>query len=125
MSDDVYELGLNIRTEVLGAEYVRAASGDADDFTRDFQHFVGEYCWGACWGREALPRTTRSLLVLSILATAGRWEEFELHFRGGLTNGCTEDELKDALFHVAVYAGVPAGVAAFRIGKRVLAEVRA
>lgn len=125
MSDDVYELGLGIRREVLGDEYVRAASENADDFTRDFQRFVSEYCWGACWGRDTLPRTTRSLLVLSILATAGRWEEFELHFRGALTNGCTEDELKDALYHVAVYAGVPAGVSAFRIGKRVLAEQRA
>jgi 4-carboxymuconolactone decarboxylase len=124
VSEDVFERGMNIRTEVLGADYVRAANESADDFTRDFQRFVSEYCWGACWGRDALPRTTRSLLVLSILATAGRWEEFELHFRGALRNGCTEDELKDALFHVAVYAGVPAGVAAFRVGKRVLAEAR-
>jgi 4-carboxymuconolactone decarboxylase len=122
MSQDVYDRGLEIRRDVLGAEYVDRAMQSVDEFSADFQRFVTEYCWGACWGRDALPRPTRSLLVLAILATAGRWEEFELHFRGALRNGCTEAELQDALFHVAVYAGIPAGVSAFRIARRVLAE---
>jgi 4-carboxymuconolactone decarboxylase len=122
MSTEVYETGLGIRREVLGDEYVDRAMRNADEFSADFQRFVTEYCWGGCWGRDALPRTTRSLLVLAILATSGRWEEFELHFRGALRNGCTHEELKDALFHVAVYAGVPSGVSAFRIARKVLAE---
>ena len=122
MSDDVYELGLEIRREVLGDEYVTRSLESADDFSRDFQRYVTESCWGSWWGRDALPRSTRSLVVLSILAGLGRWEEFELHFRGALRNGCTRDELKDTLFHVAVYAGVPAGVSAFRIARKILAE---
>ena len=96
----------------------------ADEFSRPFQEAMTAWCWGFGWGDDALPPKTRSMVNLPMLAALNRMEEFELHFRGGLTNGCTEDELKDALFHVAVYAGVPAGVAAFRIGKRVLAEVR-
>ena len=122
MSEELYERGMGIRREVLGGEYVDRATAGADEFTRDFQRYVTEYCWGGCWGRDALPRPTRSLLVLAILATSGRWEEFELHFRGALRNGCTHEELKDALFHVTVYAGVPAGVSAFRIARRVLEE---
>jgi 4-carboxymuconolactone decarboxylase len=122
MSEEMRERGLEIRREVLGDAYVDNAMKTADDFNRDFQALVSEYCWGACWGRDGLPNTTRSLLVLAITAAMGRWEEFELHFRGALRNGCTLDELKDALFHVAVYAGVPAGVSGMKIARRVLAE---
>jgi 4-carboxymuconolactone decarboxylase len=122
MNDEMLERGVAIRREVLGDAYVDGAMQTADDFNRDFQRFVTEYCWGACWGRDGLPNGTRSLLVLAIVASLGRWEEFELHFRGALRNGCTHEEIKDALFHVAVYAGVPGGVSAFRIARRILAE---
>jgi 4-carboxymuconolactone decarboxylase len=120
MSEDLYERGLAIRRAVLGDEYVDRSLQDTDDFTRDFGHFLTEYCWGGCWGREALSRPTHSLVTLAILGALGRWEEFELHFGGAIRNGCTQQELKDLLFHIAVYSGVPAGVAAFRIARRVL-----
>ena len=125
MSQETYETGSEIRRAVLGDEYVDRGAAQPGDFHEDFQRYVTEACWGACWGRDGLARPARSLVVLSILGALGRWEEFELHFRGALRNGCTRDELKDTLFHVAVYAGVPAGVSAFRIARRVLAEVEA
>jgi 4-carboxymuconolactone decarboxylase len=122
MSQDMLDRGLEIRRAVLGDAYVDNAMKTADDFNADFQQFVSEYCWGGCWGRDGVPNTVRSLLVLAITASLGRWDEFELHFRGALRNGCTHDELKDALFHVAVYAGIPAGVSGFKIARRVIAE---
>lgn len=122
MSEEVYERGMQIRRAVLGDEYVDRATQTADDFNMDFQRIVSEYCWGACWGRDGLPLPTRSLVTLSILGALGRMEEFELHLRGALRNGCTRDELRDTLLHIAIYAGIPAGVGAFRIAKRVLAE---
>lgn len=120
--DGMLKQGIAVRKAVLGAEYVERALAGADDFTRDFQAFVSEYCWGSCWTRDGLPRPTRSLLVLAILGTLGRMEEFALHIRGALRNDCTIEEIKDTLFHVTVYAGVPAGVEAFRVARRVLQE---
>jgi 4-carboxymuconolactone decarboxylase len=123
MSDELFETGLAIRREVLGAEYVDASIANADDFTRDFQRLVTEYCWGAAWGRGALTRRDRSLLNLVMLGVLGRAEEFKLHLRGALTNGCTREEIKDALIQLTVYAGVPAGVEAFRHARSVFAEL--
>lgn len=120
--DGMLERGLEVRKAVLGPEYVEQALAGADDFTRDFQAFVSEYCWGACWTREGVERPTRSLLVLAILGTLGRMEEFALHVRGALRNDCTVEQIKDTLYHVTVYAGVPAGVEAFRVARRVLQE---
>ncbi len=126
MSDDVLQKGLDIRRSVLGDEYVNRATADPNAFGADFQKLVSEYCWGACWGRDGVERKTRSLLVLSILGTLGRSEEFALHFRSAFVNNdCTLEELEDTLFHIAVYAGVPAGVEAFRIARRVIAEEEA
>jgi 4-carboxymuconolactone decarboxylase len=123
VDENLFELGMAKRRKVLGDEYVDRAIGGADAFSSDFQRFVTEYCWGAVWGEgTALDDRQRSLNNLSILAALGRMEEFELHFRGALRNGCTHDELRETLVQVTVYAGVPAGVAAFRSARKVLAE---
>ncbi len=125
MSDELYEKGLAIRREVVGAEYVDRALGQADDFTRDFQRLVTEYCWGAGWGRDALSRRDRSLLNLAMLGALNRGAEFKLHLRGALRNGCTQAEIKDTLIQLAIYAGIPAGVEAFRLAQEVFAEAEA
>jgi 4-carboxymuconolactone decarboxylase len=57
-----------------------------------------------------------------MLAALNRPEEFELHFRAALKNGCTLEELKETLLQIAVYCGMPAGVASFRIARKVLEE---
>jgi len=122
VDDQLFELGLEKRRKVLGTEYVDRAMEGADAFNRDFQRFMTEYCWGGVWCGTALDDRQRSLNNLSILAALGRMEEFELHFRGSLRNGCTLDELRETLVQVTVYAGVPAGVSAFRAARKVLAE---
>ncbi len=123
MSPETFETGRKIRTEVLGEERVSKVLDQADDFNRDFQHFVTEYCWGAGWGRSALDRKQRSLLNLGMLAALNRGPEFELHFRGALKNGLTLDELQDALIQIAIYCGIPAGVEAFKIANKVRKEL--
>jgi 4-carboxymuconolactone decarboxylase len=123
MDQERFDKGLALRREVLGFEYVDRSLTGADDFSRPFQELVTEYCWGAAWGGEALSRRDRSLLNLVMLGTLGRADEFKLHLRGALTNGCSRDEIRDALIQLAVYAGVPAGVEAFRLARHVFAEV--
>lgn len=120
MSD--YEKGLKIRKEVLGADYVERSLASTDDFNEDFQKILTEYCWGANWGREGpLSRRYRSLMNIVLLGALNRGEEFKLHIRGALNNGCTRDEIRDAIIHLAIYAGVPAAVEAFRWARQVFA----
>lgn len=122
MDDQLYEAGLANRRRTLGDAYVDRATQNVDDFNRDFQRLVTEYCWGACWDRDALVPAERSLVTVAILAATGRWEEFDLHFRGALRNGATPDQLRDVLFHCAIYAGIPVGVSAFKRAREILAE---
>ncbi len=124
MPTDKFEQGLRVRREVLGDEYVDAALSNVDDFSRDFQEIVTEMAWGT-WARPGLERKQRSLNVLCLLAALNRPAEFKLHFRAALGNGCSRDELRETLLQITAYAGVPAGVEAFRIAREVLSEVDA
>jgi 4-carboxymuconolactone decarboxylase len=122
MDHDLYQRGMKVRRQVLGDAYVDKATSEADDFNRDFQRLVTEYCWGEVWTRSVLTNKQRSLNNLCMIAALNRAHEFELHVRGALRNGCTPEEIRDCLFQVAIYAGIPAGVEAFRIARKVLQE---
>lgn len=122
MSKEVFNRGLEIRKKVLGAEFVESSFKSADAFNMPMQELVTEYCWGAVWGRENLPHKTRSMLNLAMIATLNRPHELKMHIRGALTNGVTKDEIREVFMQVAIYAGVPAGVDAFRIAREVFAE---
>ena len=123
MDKERYQKGLTARTQVLGEEYVNRAIAGATDFNREFQELVTEYCWGTVWGSDTLTFKERSILNLGMLAALGRSHEFELHFRGAITNGLTQEQLKDVLMQIAIYCGIPAGVESFRIAKRVIEEM--
>ncbi len=125
MDKERFDRGLAQRKAVLGAEYVEKALAQADDFNREFQELVTEFAWGLCWGDDTLDRRQRSMLNLGMLAALGRMHEFELHFRGAITNGLSRDELKAILTQITAYCGVPAGVECFRIARKVLAEIDA
>jgi 4-carboxymuconolactone decarboxylase len=120
---ETYQRGLHIRSEVLGEEYVDRARVDADDFTRPLQDLVTEYCWGALWGREELPRRTRSMLNLAMISVLNRPNELRTHVKVALTNGVTRDEIREIFLQVAIYAGVPAAVDSFRIAREAFAEL--
>ena len=126
MASEKFERGLKIRTEVLGKDYVEKATKNVDDFNREFQQMVTEYCWGGIWGREGIiSHKQRSMLNLAMLAALNRPHEFELHMRGALNNKVSLDEIREVLMQVAVYCGIPAGVEAFRIARKVIAEEKA
>src|SRR6478752_7878679 len=113
MDKAIYDKGLAVRRAVLGDEYVDAALKSTDDFNRPLQDMLNEYCWGALWGREGLPRKTRSMLNLAMISVLNRPHELRMHVAGALRNGVTRDEIREVFMAVAIYCGVPAGVDSF------------
>ncbi len=122
MTQSLFDRGLAARKAVLGADYVEKSLAQADEFTKPLQELVTEYCWGAIWTREGLPRKTRSLLNIAMLTALNRQHELRLHVQGALRNGCTRQEIQEALLQATIYAGVPAGVEAFRTAHAAIAE---
>lgn len=119
---DTYERGLDMRRTVLGEAHVARSMAQLSDFSRPIQELVTEYCWGAVWTRDGLPRQTRSLLNLVMLTALNRQHELGAHVRGALRNGVTVREIQEALIQTAVYVGVPAALESFRVAERVIDE---
>ena len=115
MSESRFKEGFEIRKAVLGAEHVERSWASADEFNRPMQRLVTEYCWGAVWGRDDLPRQTRSLLNIAMLTALNRPHELKLHVQGALRNGVTSDEIRGVLLQAAIYCGVPAALDSFRV----------
>lgn len=110
----MFKAGFENRKAVLGAEHVEKSWAAADDFNRPIQELVTEYCWGAIWGRDDLPRRTRSLLNIAMLTALNRPHELKAHVSGALRNGCTVEEIRGVLMQAAIYCGVPASLDSFR-----------
>ena len=123
MNSETYQRGREIRSEVLGKDYVDKAIAGADDFTGPLQDLVTEYCWGAVWGRDGLTRKTRSMLNLAMTSVLNRPHELRTHIKAALTNGVTREEIREVFLQVAIYAGVPAAVDSFRTAGEIFAQL--
>lgn len=113
---------MRVRREVLGDAHVDAAEAARTAFDADFQDLLTEMAWGRVWGRPGIDRRTRSLVTIAILAALGRPDELAMHLRATRNTGVSPEEVREALLHVAIYAGIPAAHAAFALAKAELQD---
>lgn len=123
MDDSRYERGMRVRREVLGDAHVERAEARKTEFDAPFQRMITEMAWGTLWAGDGLDRPTRSLVTIAILAALGRHEELALHLRASANTGASAEQVREALMHVAVYAGVPAANSAFALARDILAPM--
>lgn len=122
LGDRRYETGMATRRAVLGDAHVDRAEAAKTAFDLDFQRLITEGAWGSVWSDGGVGRRERSMLTIALLAALGHHEELEMHIRATRNTGASVEDVKQALMHVAIYAGVPAANAAIKIAKRVYAE---
>ena len=72
MDKKLFELGLSKRKATLGSDYVDKNLASADDFNRDFQEQMTEWCWGFGWGDDTIDEKTRSMMNLTMIAALGK-----------------------------------------------------
>jgi 4-carboxymuconolactone decarboxylase len=117
-----FDNGMAIRRAVLGDAHVDRAGASTTDFTADFQNLITRYAWGDIWSRPGLERRMRSAVTITALIAHGHFEELAMHIRAALTNGLTQNEIKEIIMQSAIYCGVPAANSAFRVAQQVLSE---
>jgi 4-carboxymuconolactone decarboxylase len=113
--------GMRTRRQVLGDDHVDRAVAASTEFTAPFQDLITRYAWGEIWSRPGLTRAERSMITLTALAVLRQEEELGMHVRAAVRNGLTEEQIREVLLQVAVYAGVPAANRAFAVAQRALA----
>jgi 4-carboxymuconolactone decarboxylase len=123
VGDERQEKGMAVRRVVLGEAHVARATAATTDLDADFQRFITEGAWGSVWARPHFTLRERSVVTLALLAALGHWEEFAMHVRATANTGASPADIREALMHVAVYAGVPAANHGFKLAKATLAEM--
>ena len=118
-----YEKGMGVRRKVLGDAHVDRATAAMTEFDAPFQEMITEGAWGTMWSRPDLTHRERSLVTIALLAGLGNYEELALHVRATANTGATASDLREAIMHVAVYAGVPRANHAFKVVKQVLKDM--
>lgn len=144
----LYEEGTRLRAQVFGTAHIEQ-SRSLPEFQQPIESMAVAAGWSLCWSRPGLERKTRSLLCLVMLSVLGRNHELAVHVRGAVENGCTEEEIREALFQVriwvykatietshregliscimsqvSVYAGVPCALNATRIAWQALENMK-
>lgn len=118
-----FDRGMRVRRSVLGDAHVDRAEAGKSAFEAPFQRMITETAWGEVWASDALSRRERSIVTLALLAALGHWEELALHVRATVNTGASRDDVREALMHVAIYAGVPAANHAFAVARRTFDEM--
>jgi 4-carboxymuconolactone decarboxylase len=116
---------MKTRRSVLGDAHVDRASKNITEIDEGFQRYITENVWNGVWTSDKFTKRERSIVTIALLAGLGHEEELAMHIRATLNTGATRDDIREALMHVAVYAGVPAANTAFRIAKQAYAEIDA
>lgn len=119
---DSHDRGMETRRSVLGDDHVNQALAAETDLSADFQSYIVEAAWSAVWSRPGLDKRTRHLITIALLAGLGHQHELELHLRSIQNTSTSPEDVREALMHVAVYAGVPAANSAFALLNRIFGE---
>lgn len=120
---DYHKTGMKTRRAVLGDAHVDRAEASKTGFDAPFQEMIADAAWGRVWSGDQWTRRERSMVTIALLAAQGHHEELAMHIRATVNTGATAEDIREALMHVAIYAGVPAANRAFRIAKDVLSEM--
>ena len=107
--EDLFLKGLEQRKGTLGAAYVEHTLAAAD-----------AWCWGFGWGDDVIDAKTRSMMNLSMIGALGKMHEWELHCRGAISNGVTQDEIRAIIHVIGIYCGVPQALECFRAARNVI-----
>ena len=125
-TNDPLAAGMTIRRKVLGDAHVDRAIATTTSLTEDFQSLITRYAWGEIWARPGLDVRTRRTLVIGTLVALSQWEELAMHVRAALAAGdLSANEVKEIVLQQAIYCGVPAANAAFRVVGEVIAAINA
>ena len=120
---DLLQIGMATRRHVLGHAHVDRAEAAKSEFDEPFQTLITDVAWAQLWSRPHWSHRERSCVTIALMAALGHWEELAMHIRATANTGASREDIREALMHVAVYAGVPAANKAFKIAKATFAEM--
>ena len=122
MNDATRARGREVFREILGAPYQEKRDATTNDFNGPIRRMSEEFAYAGLWSRPGLDRKTRSLITIAMLTAINRQHELRIHLTGAINNGCTAEEIREALTHTVAYIGFPGAIDGLRTAEEVLRE---
>ena len=119
-----HDQGMATRRSVLGTDYGDRRIAGTSEFERPFQELITEAAWGHVWSRSTWDKRQRSIVTIALLAALGHYEEMVMHIEATVRTGATEEDIREVLLHVAMYAGVPAANHAMKLARQAFDRMR-
>ena len=120
-----YLEGITTRRAVLGDAHVDRVEAAKTEFDIPFQKLITESAWGHVWSRPNITKRERSMITIALLAALRQDDEVVMHIRASVNTGATREDIREALLHVAIYAGIPAANHAIKIARKTFDEMDA
>jgi 4-carboxymuconolactone decarboxylase len=121
-TQDLHDRGLELRIGMFGRDAVEKRMSALGEFGKPLQHIINAYAYGDVWSRTALPPATKSLVMVAMMAAAGRSNELRVHLKGALRNGASAEQIQEVLLLLALYCGIPLANEAHAAAAQVLKE---
>jgi 4-carboxymuconolactone decarboxylase len=127
VTDEQY--GAPIRPRAAAPAQVAAPPGQPTpaqrligDFSPKLAQLTDDVLYGDVWARPQLSPRDRSLVTISALIAMNRPDQLRSHLARARDNGVTEEQIAEAITHLAFYAGWPSAVTAVTVAKEVFAK---
>jgi 4-carboxymuconolactone decarboxylase len=92
------------------------------DFAPKLVELTDDVLFGDVWEGKELSKRDRSLITVAALVALNRPEQLKHHLSRALDNGVTKEELKEAITHLAFYAGWPCAMTGMTVAKEVFGK---
>ena len=114
------EPGPDVMARFVGPENVDSGREYLEALDPEFHRYIMEFVYGEIYAGDVLDTKTRALCTVAMLATLDQQLQLGVYVRAARRQGASEEEIREVLRQVAVYAGFPSAWNALATMKRAL-----
>ncbi|GAC1521558.1 MAG: hypothetical protein NVS2B6_06060 [Thermoleophilaceae bacterium] len=101
------EPGPEVMARFVGAENVEQGREYLEQLDPELHRYIIDFVYGEVYAGDALDSKTRALCTVAMRATRGQQLQLGVYVRAARRQGASEEEVREVLRQVAVYAGFP------------------
>ena len=118
------EPGPEVMARFVGAENVEPGRAYLERLDPELHRYIMDFVYGEVYAGDVLDPKTRALCTVAMLACLDQQLQLGVYVRAARRQGASEDEVREVLRQVAVYAGFPSAWNALATMKASLERLR-
>ena len=101
------EPGPEVMARFVGPENVERGRAYLEQLDPELHRYIIDFVYGEVYAGDELDAKTRALCTVAMLAALGQQLQLGVYVQAARRRGASEEEIREVLRQVAVYAGFP------------------